>query len=72
MAKSRDRGTRLAKQYEKEHNEKLPVKHEFFPNDASLRYKGRRGVRARARQQRINERFIQTITQPSGGTITNS
>jgi len=72
MAKSRDRGTRLARQYEKEHNVKMPVKNEQFPRDSSLRYKGRRGVRARARQQRINERFLQTITQPSGGTITNS
>ena len=44
-----------------------------FGNSASLRQRGRRGVRARRREARIAQRMMNgTYTQPSGGTITNS
>ena len=44
-----------------------------FGNNSALRQRGRRGVRARARQARIEARMANgTYRQPTGGTITNS
>ena len=73
MAKRRDSTTRSTARYERNINERSsrryqsPVRNEYLPKSTWANYKGRRGVRARARMARIAQ-----ASQPSGGTITNS
>ena len=76
MAKRRDRMTRAVRQYERNTGERVPTRYTTNGNDrrdALNRNKGRRGVRARARQARILARQIAgTYRQPSGGGVSNS
>ena len=71
MARRRDTMTRAIRQYEKRTGERVPTSFTGNGNnkrDAATRNKGRRGVRARARLARI----MAAMSQPTGGTITNS
>ena len=81
MAKKTDGMTRLARRLVKEgraHMPNIDRVNQRFPNwtkeeQARARYRGRRGVRARARQQRIIARMNNgTYQQPGGGDGSNS
>lgn len=79
MAKSRDPVSRLTERLTKKYtpNQKAKLarvgKGRYGEKDSTSRLRGRRGVRARARAQRIAIRqYNGTYTQPNGGTITNS
>ena len=84
MAKRRDRRTRITERIARRNGvraNQIPVTSETSRRTASIagvtevvtRSRGRRGVRARARQNRIADRRLNgTYRQPSGGTITNS
>ena len=76
MASNRDVLTRSVRKYERQTGTTVPVSYSGYGNnkrEASTRNKGRRGVRARKRNDRILKRMANgTYTQPSGGTVTNS
>ena len=82
MAKRRDGQTRAMKAYEKEATRLDGERYvSLVRGNRTLmsvwgnegRSRGRRGVRARARQARINARQANgTYTQPGGGNTTNS
>ena len=79
MARRRDPVSRLTERLTSEYtpNQKAKLarvgKGRYGEPDSTSRLRGRRGVRARARAQRIAMRQANgTYTQPSGGTTTNS
>ena len=89
MARRRDRRTNQNKRFDRINSETLGRKVARkmndlgslsasyqtgkYSNDASYRPRGRRGVRARRREERIAQRMANgTYRQPNGGTITNS